>query len=220
MYKPLVKFCGNRSFEDWSKVIFSKADVIGIIFAESKRQVTPEQVSSWIQEQPLPQGKKLAGIFVNANLEEIEAVLAKVPLDIIQCHGKESPTFLQKLKETTGLAVWKAIHHDYQSLDYMKEFSSIADGYVVDTKSPKAWGGTGQTFDWEAIPSYLKEADRQGVPCFIAGGIKIENISQLLQYHPIGIDLASGIEIEEQKSRQLIKNIEKEVENYVNNISR
>lgn len=219
LYRPLVKYCGNRSYEDWCKVIPSKADVIGVIFAKSKRKVTADQVASWVSQLPLPSGKKLAGIFVNASLNDIEEIIKQVPLDIIQCHGKETPQFLQQLKESTGLEVWKAIHHDDYSLEYMKEFTSTADGYVVDTKSPKAWGGTGQSFDWEAIPNYLKEAERQGVPCFIAGGVKAENIAELLRYNPIGIDLASGIEVEEQKNKQLIKTIEIEVENYVNNLS-
>ncbi|WP_456278549.1 phosphoribosylanthranilate isomerase [Bacillus sp. AK128] len=220
MNRPLVKYCGNRSFEDWSKVVESKADVIGVIFAPSKRMVTADHVKAWLEQIPKPSDKKLAGIFVNASIEQIQEVTNQVPLDIVQCHGKETPSFIIELKATTGLAVWKAIHHDEESLEYMKTFQSISDGYVVDTKSTKAWGGTGQSFEWEAIPGYLNEAAAQGVPCFIAGGVKVENIKELLLYNPIGIDLASGIEMNEQKNKDLIKRIEEEVDNYVNNISR
>jgi phosphoribosylanthranilate isomerase len=218
--RPLVKYCGNRRFEDWCRVIESQADVIGVIFAPSKRNVTQDQVKAWVKEKPLPSNKKLAGIFVNASLEQIKEISGGVPLDIIQCHGNEPPQFIQRVKDETGLTVWKAIHHDDQSLEYMKAFRTIADGYVVDTKSPKAWGGTGLSFDWAAIPSYLKEAKSQGVPCFIAGGVKVDNIKELLQFNPIGIDLASGIEIDEQKNKDLIKRMEEEVDYYVTNISR
>jgi phosphoribosylanthranilate isomerase len=218
--RPLLKFCGNRSFEDWCTVVDSKADVLGIIFAPSKRNVTKEQVKAWLEKKPLPSTKRLAGIFVNENLETIREICEEIPLHIIQCHGLETPDFLKQIKEATGLVVWKAIHHDDTSLEYMKTFQSIADGYVVDTKSPKAWGGTGQSFDWVSIPNYLKEAETQGVPCFIAGGVKVENIKELLEYNPIGIDLASGIEANEQKNKDLIQRIENEVDYYVNdNIS-
>ncbi|MBM7661255.1 phosphoribosylanthranilate isomerase [Bacillus mesophilus] len=217
MTRPLLKFCGNRSYGDWCYVVDSMADVLGVIFAPSKRNVTKEQVKAWLETKPLPPTKRLAGIFVNESLETIKETCEEIPLQIIQCHGIETPADLKEIKKATGLVVWKAIHHDDTSLEYMRTFQSIADGYVVDTKSPKAWGGTGQSFDWASIPNYLKEAEIQGVPCFIAGGVKVENIKELLEFNPIGIDLASGIEVNEQKNKDLIQRIENEVDYYVNN---
>jgi phosphoribosylanthranilate isomerase len=218
--RPLLKYCGNRSYEDWCKVIESKADYIGVIFAPSKRRVMAQQVQTWIKNKPVPSYKKLVGIFVNASMTEIQSVLELVPLDIIQCHGNEQPEHLSQLKMNTKLTVWKAIHHDEKSLEKMKAFEAIADGFVIDTKSAHAWGGTGITFNWSAVPDYLEEAKKQGVPCYIAGGICVENIRELLHYQPIGVDLASGIELEESKNVNLIQSIEKEVDDYVNNVSR
>jgi phosphoribosylanthranilate isomerase len=218
--RPLLKYCGNRSYEDWCKVIDSKADYIGVIFATSKRRVAAQQVQAWIKNKPVPSNKKLVGIFVNASMTEIQSVIERVPLDIIQCHGNESPEHLSQLKLNTRLTVWKAIHHDEMSLEKMKAFEATADGFVVDTKSAHAWGGTGTSFNWSSVPDYLEEAKKQGVPCFIAGGVCDRNISELLNYQPIGVDLASGIELEEGKNVALIQSIEKEVDHYVNNIPR
>jgi phosphoribosylanthranilate isomerase len=214
----MLKYCGNRSFQDWCTVTESKADFIGLIFAQSKRKVEPEQVKEWMKEQPLPD-KKLVGVFVRAKLAEIQEVIETVPLDVIQCHGDETPEDVQEVKTNTGKIVWKAIHHDKNSIQKMKSFKGIADGYVIDTKTVNSWGGTGTSFDWDSIPNYLQEAKEQGVICFIAGGVNPSNVSSLVKFEPSGIDISSGIEQGEQKDPEMIKQIEKEVDSYEHHIS-
>ncbi|MFZ3588662.1 phosphoribosylanthranilate isomerase [Bacillus sp. DJP31] len=219
MKRPLFKYCGNRNFEDWCHVIGSKADFIGVIFAPSKRRVTPHQVLEWSKKKPLPIGKKLIGVFVHSPIAEILEAVNTVPISIVQCHGHETPGEIFQLKEKVDLPIWKAIHHEENAIEKMKSYYGIVDGYVVDTKSTTAYGGTGIPFNWSAIPNYLEEANKQGVPCFIAGGVSPGNVSQLVDYLPDGIDLASGIEIEEGKSSELINKLEIEVDRHVNNKS-
>lgn len=214
MRRPLIKYCGNKSFEDLLVVTKSAADYIGFIFANSKRKVSPTEVEQWFKEVDL-QNKQTVGIFVNADLEEIDAVLANVPLSVIQCHGTESVDLIKRVKERTGLIVWKVIHHDEQAIQTMKEFSGVADGYVVDTKIATMWGGSGVSFDWESIPIYQQEANRQRVPCFIAGGIDPTNIENLLSYDIDGFDISSGIERDGKKDRTNIQTIEKWVDKCV-----
>jgi phosphoribosylanthranilate isomerase len=218
--KPLLKYCGNRNYEDWCKVIRSRADYVGVIFAESKRRVKSQDVKQWISQISLPQSKKLVGVFVNASIEEISNVLKYVPLDVIQCHGDESPDQLVHIKRMTDLTVWKVVHHSDDSLLKMKNYAGIADAYLIDSKLKGVWGGTGKTFDWSFIPQYMQEARKQGVPCWIAGGVNTENITSLLRYDLFGIDIASGIERNEKKDFQLIENIEKKVLNDDNYLPR
>ncbi|WP_099351687.1 phosphoribosylanthranilate isomerase [Fredinandcohnia onubensis] len=213
MQRPLIKYCGNKSYEDLQVVAKSKADYIGFIFATSKREVNPVYVKQWLQKIDL-KDKQTVGIFVNAGLEEIETVLANVPLSVIQCHGTESVDFITQLKKKTGTTVWKVIHHDEQALRTMEEFADVADGYVVDTKIANVWGGSGITFDWQSIPVYQQEANRQGVPCFIAGGVGPENIDSLLSYKIDGFDISSGIEYEGKKNQNIIQTIEKWVDKF------
>jgi phosphoribosylanthranilate isomerase len=198
----------------------SNADFIGLIFAPSKRKVDPLLVKEWIYQKSMPIDKKLVGIFVRATPAEIQEVLEIVPLDVIQCHGDETPQEVKEIKTTTGRTMWKAIHHDKDSINIMKSFTGIADGFVIDTKTVNSWGGTGTSFDWESIPDYIEEANEQGVICFIAGGVNPSNISNLVAYQPSGIDISSGIEQAEQKNQEMIKRIEKEVDCYEHNISR
>lgn len=219
MKRPLIKYCGNKSFDDWCYVVESEADFVGVIFAPSKRRVTPQQVKNWLEDRPLPNEKKIVGVFVHSNIDEILDVIKNISISIIQCHGQESPQEILQIKEKTGLPVWKAIHHDAGANEKMAAYAGIADGYIVDTKSQNAWGGTGIPFNWTAIPVYLEESKKQGVPCFIAGGVTPVNVGQLVRFAPDGIDLASGIEASEKKCPDLIRKFENEVNQHVNNVS-
>ncbi|WP_449536744.1 phosphoribosylanthranilate isomerase [Ferdinandcohnia sp. Marseille-Q9671] len=213
MKRPIIKYCGNKSHEDVLVVSKSNADYIGFIFADSKRKVEPTEVKNWLQEVDI-QNKKVVGVFVNAELDDIMTVLDQVPLSIIQCHGTESVEFVEQIKEVTTQNVWKVIHHNNISLQEMKQFKGVADGYVIDTKVANMWGGSGVSFDWKSVPKYQREAHNQGVPCFIAGGIHSRNISELLQYEIDGFDISSGIELEGKKDYSVIQTIEKQVDKY------
>ncbi|MBA2870182.1 phosphoribosylanthranilate isomerase [Anoxybacillus calidus] len=209
----LLKYCGHRSLQDLQTSADSRAHYLGLIFAQSKRQVQPSEVKEWIKIVKLNK-KKLVGVFVNASVSEIAHIAKEVPLSIIQCHGKETPEQIIQIKKATRLSVWKVIHHSEEALEQMKRFNGIADGYIIDSQVKGEWGGTGISFNWEFVPSYLLEAERQGVRCLIAGGVHPDNIEELLRYKPHGIDISSGIEDGEQKNKRKIQFIEEKVEKY------
>jgi tryptophan synthase beta chain/phosphoribosylanthranilate isomerase len=195
----LLKFCGIQSFDDYSNAVDSGADFLGFVFAPSKRQVTAAEVKSWTRKKPVQTGQKLAGVFVNEEEDVLLSSAKECGLDVLQCHGTETPDFLKRLKEKAGTLVFKTIHHGGDSLSKMQEYNGACDGFVIDTKTANAWGGSGVAFDWESVPEYVKEAGKQSAFCFIAGGIKPENVSELMKYHPPGIDLSSGIETHGKK---------------------
>ncbi|WP_028784933.1 phosphoribosylanthranilate isomerase [Thalassobacillus devorans] len=218
MRSPLVKLCGNRSKQDLAYSAYSQATHLGFIFVPgTKRYVRPERVGRWVNE--VNPDQKLVGVFVEPTIEELEIVLHYVPLDIIQLHGNETVSEVLQIKEHFSLPVWKVIHHADFGVDYMHLFKGAVDGFVVDSKVKGAYGGTGVRFDWEAIPAYRKEAEHQGVPCLIAGGITAENAGEVLSYYPGGIDLSSGTETENKKDQNKIQALMREVENYGASIS-
>ncbi|MGM7721924.1 phosphoribosylanthranilate isomerase [Metabacillus sp. Hm71] len=215
MSKPLLKFCGVRSLKDLKLVSQSQADYIGFIFAESKRKVDPKAVKAWISEMNLS-GKKLVAVFVNPSEAEINQVLTEVPIDVIQFHGNESVEEIKKVRDTFKGTVWKALHHHPNTLEEMKEYQDIVDGFIIDSRLKGQWGGTGVSFDWSAVPHYITFTKTNNKLCFIAGGVNENNIEKLLTYNPQGIDLSSGIEVDEQKSKDKIKQVEERVLKYVN----
>ncbi|MBN8236035.1 phosphoribosylanthranilate isomerase [Halobacillus kuroshimensis] len=218
MREPIVKLCGNQSLSDTAKTASSKASHLGFIFVKrTKRYVRPERVGRWIQK--IRPRQKLVGVFIDPTIDELEEILHFVPLDVIQLHGNETVSQLLQIKEAFGLPVWKVIHHQDGGLEQMDVFKGVADGFIVDSKVEGASGGTGVRFDWEAVPAYRDAAFDQGVPCLIAGGIKPQNVGELLNYQPEGIDISSGIERENKKDIGNIQAIMKEVEANVASIS-
>ncbi len=197
----LIKFCGTRSEEDYKAALRSKADFIGFIFADSKRRVTASQVKAW-KISNASGSKKLIGVFVNESPEIIKKTSLQAGIDGIQLHGSETPDEVKNLKKETSLTIFKTIHHSSEAMEQMRLFEGIVDGYIIDTKTPAAWGGTGTSFDWEAVPAYTKEAAEQNVFCLIAGGITPDNIKDLLAFEPHGIDVSSGIETDERNDER------------------
>ena len=81
----------------------------------------------------------------------------------------------------------------FTALDIMKKYHS-ARGFLLDTFSRDAYGGTGQTFDWSQIPSDLAGK------IILAGGLTVENVATAIaQVKPYGVDVISGIEASKGK---------------------
>jgi phosphoribosylanthranilate isomerase len=204
-----VKYCGCRTEDDYRLLSSSKADIIGFVFADSKRKVTPEEVSAWVAS--LGKHKQLAGVFQNHSIEEIVSAAMQVPLDIIQCHGNESVQTIKELKEQTKKQVFKALPYSKAIDEQMALYADCADAILVDSVSKGQFGGTGVSFDWSEVPALLSAAEQYGISVFIAGGIKPDNISALLPYKPYGIDLSGGIEHEGKKCKEQITEIERKI---------
>jgi phosphoribosylanthranilate isomerase len=203
-----LKYCGNHSISDLEVVSGGCSNYIGFVFAESKRKADPKKIREWLKKVKFDSKKKIVGVFVNPTIEEISAVMKEIPLDIIQCHGEEPPTMVVTLKNIFSVEIWKVIHHHKDALNEMEEYAGLVDAYLIDKRTKVLRGGTGETFDWTFVPMYLEKARSLKIPCFIAGGVNPDNISQLLAYKPDGIDLASGIEINGQKNTKKMKQLE------------
>ncbi|MBM7604420.1 phosphoribosylanthranilate isomerase [Metabacillus crassostreae] len=216
MDNPKLKYCGVRNIDDLKLVSQSQANYIGFIFAESKRKVKPAEVKKWLEDVDV-KDKMLVAVVVNPTSEELQEVIKKIPVDVIQFHGNESLEQIKKVqKQFGGLVIWKALHHHENTLKQMEEFIDTVDGFVIDSRIKGAWGGTGVSFDWKAAPQYINYAMLQNKDCFIAGGINEKNISRLLELQPQGIDLSSGIEEDEKKNKAKIQQIEERMLQYVN----
>ncbi|WP_342561807.1 phosphoribosylanthranilate isomerase [Paenibacillus sp. FSL R7-0345] len=206
MAEALVKICGLQDVEVLKSMKSLPLDYIGFVFAPSRRRVTAEQaallaaeLSGW--ENGKPPGA--AGVFVNPELQELQELLAVVPLDVIQLHGQESPEYCRKVKQAFPQAkVWKAITvtgsgqaAGTESGSIVDSYADTVDGLLLDTYDPQASGGSGRTFDWDRIPFFQQAAARHGLPLFVAGGLHPDNVGELLKsYSPDGVDVSSGVE--------------------------
>jgi len=180
-----VKICGITRIEDALAAINAGADAIGLVFyAQSPRCVTIEQAQKIVAA--IPPFVSVVGLFINASKAEIETVLSKVRLDILQFHGDETSSECEQIK----LPYYKAIRvkADTNLLQCAVEFNS-AKALLLDAHSESAFGGTGQTFDWNLIPKSLTK------PVILAGGLTAENVgSAIKRVQPYAVDVSGGVE--------------------------
>ena len=180
-----VKICGITRVEDAVSAVSAGADAIGLVFyAPSPRAVSIAQAQQIVAA--MPPFVSVVGLFVNAPQIEIESVLSKVRLDILQYHGDETAHDCEQI----NLPYYKAIRvkADTNLLQYEAEFKS-AKALLLDTFSEAAVGGTGQVFDWKLIPKNMTK------PVILAGGLTAENMADAIQQvRPYAVDVSGGVE--------------------------
>ena len=90
-----VKICGITNLEDALAAVESGVDMLGFIFADSPRKVTPEVVKEIISQ--LPSSVLKVGVFMDQGINEVKDAVEFYGLDMIQLHGSESPEFCASL---------------------------------------------------------------------------------------------------------------------------
>ena len=179
-----VKICGITSIEDAIAAEQAGADAIGLVFVQaSQRAVSVEQAQAICRA--LGPFVNRIGLFMNAAADEVNSILARVPIDTLQFHGSEPAAFCQNFSRPWIKAL--AMGGD-ESPDW-RAFSS-ADALLLDSHGGGKLGGSGQTFDWEQVPVM----DR---PWILAGGLAPNNVAEACQtLRPDAVDVSSGVEIQ------------------------
>ncbi len=183
-----VKICGITRREDAELALAGGAWAIGLNFApESRRRVDVETAAEIATA--LRRRCEVAGVFVNAPLDDVLATLGSVPLTLLQFHGEEGPSYCAEAARRTGLKVMKAMPakdaHAVQALSAYRTDFHLLDAYV-----PGTHGGTGERFDWE-----LAAAHPGRPPLVLAGGLTPDNVEEALAVaRPFGVDVAGGVE--------------------------
>lgn len=188
-----VKICGLRDAENLAVAVEAGARFVGFVFfPKSPRAVTPEQAA--VLASAVPMGIARVGLFVDPPDALLHEVLAQVPLDIVQLHGRESPERVAAVRALTGLPVMKAVGiAGPEDLPQLTEYGLTADMLLVDAKPPadaKLPGGNGLAFDWRLL------AGRRWLrPWMLAGGLTPENVADAVRLTkaPV-VDVSSGVE--------------------------
>ena len=189
----LVKICGLRTNADVAAVAAAGAAYAGFVFfARSPRHLTVAEA------RPLalaaPPGLAKVALVVDATDVFLDALLAEVPLDILQLHGAETPERVAEVRARYGLPVMKAMGLAGEGdLAGLQEMSLAADQLLIDAKPPKGAalpGGNGLAFDWRLL------AGRRWLrPWMLAGGLTAENVAEAVRLTGARqVDVSSGVE--------------------------
>lgn len=180
-----IKICGLTREQDVQAVARSGADALGLVFhAASPRHVAADRAAALLRA--LPPFVTVVGLFVDPAPEEVWSVLARVPLDVLQFHGEETPEFCASF----GRPYLKAIRvrPGVDLLECAARYAT-AQGLLLDAYVAGTPGGTGATFDWGLIPPALP------LPLILSGGLDADNVAQALhRVRPYAVDVSSGVE--------------------------
>lgn len=191
----LIKICGLRTLEAAQTAAESGADLIGFVFADSKRKIdvaTAATISAAVK------GPGKVGVFVNQPLSEVLEIADRCHLDYLQLHGEESPEYCLALNRPVIKAC--RVRQDFTP-------ATIADypaGYLLlDSFVPGQPGGTGIPFDWHAVSLRI---GRPRQKFLIAGGLTPENVSEAIRIlNPDGVDVSGGVETDGVKDSGKIR---------------
>jgi len=180
-----IKVCGITRETDALAAARQGADAVGFIFwRPSARYVDPAIAASIASA--LPALVTPVCVFVNPTVEEVVAVLERVPAATLQFHGEETPDFCAQF----GRSYIKAarVRPGLDLIEYLGQFAGAA-AWLVDAFDEQVYGGTGAPFDWNLLPRGL------GRPWMLSGGLTAENVGEAVRrLRPWGVDVSSGVE--------------------------
>src|SRR4051812_4540653 len=144
-----VKICGLRTIEHALAAADAGADMLGLVFAASRRQVSPEQaaaIGEGVRATPHAQRITIVGLFVNELPERMLAIAHRCGLDAIQLSGDETSEIVGQLP---GMVLLKSIRLDGapHEAGWLSEKLAPDVRLLVDAHVPGSYGGAGVLAD-------------------------------------------------------------------------
>lgn len=180
-----IKICGITRPDDAVAAAAAGTDAIGLVFyPPSPRAIDIETARTIVAA--LPPFVTVTGLFLDAGREDIESVLASVPLGLLQFHGHEDAAFCRGFGRPYIKAVGMAAGAD--PAEIARSWPDAA-GLLADSHRPGEAGGTGTTFAWDRLTG-----DRD-YRLILAGGLDPDNVYDAVRsVGPDAVDVSSGVE--------------------------
>jgi phosphoribosylanthranilate isomerase len=187
---PHIKFCGIARLEDAEHAAELGAWAVGMILWHGSARRCPRAEAEAIGA-ALHRRTELAGVFVDAHLDEVARAADAFGLTLLQFHGDEGPVYCAEAARRTGAKVIKAARVAGRSdIQDLRAFQT--DFHLLDAHVPGLQGGTGETFAWELANEHPRDR-----PLILSGGLTAENVADgIAAVQPFAVDVASGIERE------------------------
>jgi len=182
-----VKLCGFTRLDQVQEAARLPVEALGFICAPASPRYVPPRTLGRLAQAAGPLLVKV-GVFVNEDPARLTRIYRESGLNLAQLHGDEDLPYLERL---TGEGVnWLKAIRVANSRDLHLIARLGLSHVLLDAKSSRAQGGTGERFDWS-----LAQQAAQQAQVILAGGITPENAAQAVaQVQPYGLDLSSGIE--------------------------
>jgi phosphoribosylanthranilate isomerase len=197
-----IKICGINDVSYARAAVEAGADLIGVVFAPSPRQVSHEKAKEIAAA--VKKYVPVVGVFVNMPAATVNSLASSCQLDWVQLSGDESWEYCQEIEKPVIKTIHISPEWDEEELLVHLEDGQRLDRppvYLLDTLVENKYGGTGQVFSWEVASGAVTK-----FPVIIAGGLDPGNVGQVVaSLRPWGVDVSSGVESEGVKDVDKIK---------------
>jgi phosphoribosylanthranilate isomerase len=185
-----VKVCGVRTAAEGRAALEAGASYLGFVFwSGSKRFIAPEHAARVIRELRADSlAWSAVGVFVDPTPDEAAEATRLCGLDYVQLSGHEDAERVRAMPAPTIKAIHVQAGQEPAAVRTIQTNALGADLYLLDTHADGMYGGTGQTFDWQALRAI-------GPRCLAGGGLRPDNVYlALAALEPMGVDVSSGVE--------------------------
>lgn len=188
-----VKFCGLTDPADIPPALLAGASYLGFVFfPKSPRHLGLDLAAEMAAT--VPHGIVKVALLVDPDDATLAAISSRVPLDMIQLHGRETPERVAAVRAATGLPVMKAVGvATADDLNTIAGYEAVADQILLDAKpAPDADlpGGNGLAFDWSLVAGRVWRK-----PWMLAGGLTPANVAEAVRLTgATQVDVSSGVE--------------------------
>ena len=181
-----TKICGITQPEQVGPICDLGVDALGVVFyPPSPRSVNIEQAAEI--RRAMPAYVTLVGLFVDHSVDQINRISEQVRLDAVQFHGDQSVEQCHSSARPWYRALRVAPGADVDQL--VAPWVGQGQGILLDTYVKGVPGGTGESFNWQSVPS-TREWN-----LILAGGLTPANVKQAVQQTtPWAVDVSGGVE--------------------------
>lgn len=192
-----VKICGLKEEIHALAAAEAGADFIGLVFAPSRRKITPTQAKK-IATTAKESGHavEVVGLFVNESVETVNETADFCGLDRVQLSGDESWEYCREIKRPIMKVIRVKRSQSAQEIvgiltDGLKVLDDKRFILSLDAYVKGKHGGTGMKINWKQARPVAEQ-----FPVIIAGGLTPENVGRAIdQATPWGVDVSSGVEV-------------------------
>ena len=190
-----IKFCGLTRAEDAAYAASLGARYVGVIFADSPRQLSDARAREVLA--PVPLGISRVGVFGDTKPEQIADRAQRLDLDVVQLHGDPKPRTIARVRRKWAGQVWAVQRVSSATVPASAaDLFDAADGVVLDTRVAGQLGGTGVPLPWEEIAERVSAFRSDRAKLILAGGLTPSNVAQAIDaLHPDVVDVSSGVEL-------------------------
>ncbi len=212
----IVKICGVSEPRHARAAASYGADLIGVVFAPSRRQVTMGQArriadalgerggpplapeTGAVEERLRAARPLLVGVFADQDADTINAIADDCALDLIQLSGSEPWEACASLNRPVLKCL--KVHEDQTAPEILAQVHGGAL-LLLDPYVEGAYGGAGVTLDWDVAAGVAGEQ-----PVMLAGGLRPDNVARAVgTVRPWAVDVSSGVETDGVKDVSKIR---------------